>query len=93
MTAPPVPKESKGDPYTFKSSGPKLVSSLGDLEYASEVCRKGFPPGKHYTMPDHPDVEEVNKIGGFAIAKDRLAIINGQCEFWYFVSMRLMTCC
>lgn len=85
MTAPPVPEENKEDSYTFKLSGPKLVSSLVDLEYASEVCRKGFPAGEYYTMPDHPNVEEVNKIGGFAIEKDRLAIINGQCEFYSFL--------
>lgn len=79
MTAPPYPKEIDGT-STFKPSGPKLISSLMDLDYASEVCRKGFPKGKYYTMPDHPNVKEVNDIGGFNIAKDRLAFINGQCE-------------
>jgi hypothetical protein len=83
MTAPPIPSANdKDDPRTFRLSSPKLISSLIDLEYTSEVCRKGYPAGKHYTMPAHPNVEEVNKIGGFDIAKNRLAFINGQFDPW-----------
>lgn len=80
QTAPPYVRATSGSAYTFKSSGPKLISSLIDLEYTSEVCRKGYPAGKYYALPEHPDVDEVNKIGGFSIEMDRLAIINGQCE-------------
>ena len=79
MVAPPIPSGTR-NPKSFQLSSPKLVSSLLDLEYASEVCRQGFPQGKHYKMPAHPNVDEVNKLGGFQIAKHRLAFINGQCE-------------
>ena len=80
MTAPPYPKKVE-DTDTYKPSGPKLISSLMDLKYSSEVCRKGFPAGKFFTMPEHPNVNEVNDIGGFDMKKNRLAFINGQCEF------------
>ncbi|UZJ55270.1 hypothetical protein CBS101457_004590 [Exobasidium rhododendri] len=81
MTAPPIPKEGHS-PRTFQLSSPKLISSLIDLEYTSEVCRKGFPAGQHFAMPKHPNVKEVNEIGNFHIAKDRLAFINGQYDPW-----------
>lgn len=79
MTAPPVPKGIHG-PQNFRTSGPKLISSLIDLEYTSEMCRKGFPAGQHYSVPAHPNVDEINRIGNFSIDVDRLAFIDGQCE-------------
>ena len=74
----------QASPISFSLSGPKLVSTLLDNAYATEICRKAFPPGKFFQMPATPNVTEINSIGGFAspfdISYDRLAFINGQCE-------------
>ncbi|CAO1616575.1 unnamed protein product [Sympodiomycopsis kandeliae] len=63
-------------------SGPKLISSLLDHEYQSKLCRHGFPPGKHNSIPKRPDVDSVNKLGNFKIEVDRLAYIDGQYDPW-----------
>lgn len=81
MTAPPYVKRSD-NPYDFTPSGPKLISSLLDLNYTSQVCKKGFLPGTQFTVPDHPQTEEVNKLGNFTIDVDRLAFIDGQYDPW-----------
>ncbi|PWZ02731.1 hypothetical protein BCV70DRAFT_224424 [Testicularia cyperi] len=84
MTAPPVPEAktaADGSRY-FVSSGPKLVSTLLDYAYAHEICEKGFPAGEHYTMPARPDIDEVNKLGGFELEFDRLAFVDGQYDPW-----------
>ena len=39
---------------------------------------KAYPPGQHFAIPETPDVESVNAIGGLNIAHDRLAIVDGQ---------------
>lgn len=41
---------------------------------------KAYPPGEHFAIPETPDVEAVNAIGGLNIAADRLAIVDGQGE-------------
>lgn len=75
QTAPPIPQP----PHL---SGPKLISSLIDLEFSSEVCRKGFPPGEFSSVPAHPNVSGVNDIGGFNLEYERLAFIDGQFDPW-----------
>lgn len=53
-----------------------LLSRAIDLDYSSIICREAF----NLTSP--PDVEIVNKYGGFNIAYPRLAIIGGQADPW-----------
>ncbi|KAL9937911.1 hypothetical protein V8E36_003456 [Tilletia maclaganii] len=78
---------------TAFNSGPQLVSSLLDLSYTAAYCPEAFPPTASVRVPDRPDIDEVNKLGGFAIGQgsggpdgagglDRLAIVNGQWDPW-----------
>lgn len=53
-----------------------LISRSIDLEYLSIICRDAF----NITTP--PDVEVVNKYGGFDISYPRLAIIDGEADPW-----------
>ncbi|CAO1618256.1 unnamed protein product [Parajaminaea phylloscopi] len=75
----------------FVASGPRLLSSLVDLEYTSEVCRKGFPAGKHFAIPEHPDVDAVNVLGNFSIAHSRLGFLDGQYDPWREASVHSET--
>ncbi|KAG6371555.1 hypothetical protein JVT61DRAFT_9261 [Boletus reticuloceps] len=69
-TAPPDPNH------------PRIVSKLLTMDYATKLCRQAFPPGKHFTVPAQPDISVVNALGDFAIAADRLAIIDGEVDPW-----------
>ena len=53
-----------------------LISRLLTLEYNSLICAGAF----NITGP--PDLEAVNKYGGFDIAYDRLAIVDGEQDPW-----------
>ena len=57
---------------------PRIVSRLHTLGNESKICRQAFPPGKHLTIPPLPNVTVVNALGDFSIARDRLAIIDGE---------------
>lgn len=69
-TAPPEP------------SHPRIVSKLLTLEYSSKICRQAYPAGKHFVVPPMPNITAVNALGDFAIAADRLAIIDGEVDPW-----------
>jgi hypothetical protein len=60
---------------------PRIVSRLHTLENESKICHQAFPPGEYFSVPPLPNVTSVNALGGFSIAKDRLAIIDGESEF------------
>jgi len=62
---------------------PRIVSRLHTLENESKICRQAFLPGKHFTVPSLPNVTAVNALGDFSIARDRLAIIDGEGSFVY----------
>ncbi|WVQ63792.1 uncharacterized protein L199_001946 [Kwoniella botswanensis] len=62
--------------------GPRIISNKLTLEYTSKTCRQAFPPGKHFTVPEWPDVEEVNRRGDYEIEFDRLAFIDGDRDPW-----------
>ncbi|WWC72992.1 uncharacterized protein I206_106956 [Kwoniella pini CBS 10737] len=62
--------------------GPRIVSNKLTLEYTSKICKQAFPPGKHFSVPDMPDVEEVNARGDYEIEYDRLAFIDGDRDPW-----------
>ncbi|KAL8711520.1 MAG: hypothetical protein Q9225_007110 [Loekoesia sp. 1 TL-2023] len=53
-----------------------LISRLLTLEYNSLICRLAF----NITTP--PDTDAINKYGGFDIAYDRLAIVDGEQDPW-----------
>lgn len=53
-----------------------LISRLIDLPFTETVCVEAF----NITGP--PDVNAINKYGGYHIAYDRLAIIDGEEDPW-----------
>lgn len=53
-----------------------LLSRLIDLEYSSIICREAF----NITSP--PNIDAVNKYGGWNAAYERLAFIDGQADPW-----------
>jgi len=63
-------------------NSPRIVSRLHTLENESKICRQAFPPGEYFTVPPLPNVSSVNVLGSFFIAKDRLAIIDGEVDPW-----------
>lgn len=63
---------------------PSVISKFIDLAYSSKICKQAYPPGEHFQVPPLPDIEDVNKRGGFNIAYDRLAIIDGEVDPWRF---------
>ncbi|WWC63922.1 uncharacterized protein I303_106527 [Kwoniella dejecticola CBS 10117] len=62
--------------------GPRIISNKLTLEYTSKICKQAFPPGKHFAVPEWPDVEEVNSRGDYEIEYDRLAFIDGDRDPW-----------
>lgn len=68
---------------------PRIVSRLHTLENESKICHQAFPPGEHLVIPPLPNVTAVNTLGDFSIAKDRLAIIDGEgtsASPWFRIS-------
>lgn len=53
-----------------------LISRTIDLEYSTLVCRYGF----NITTP--PDVDRINKYGGYDISYPRLAFLDGEWDPW-----------
>ncbi|GAB7365872.1 hypothetical protein MBLNU230_g7202t1 [Neophaeotheca triangularis] len=53
-----------------------VISRQIDLEYTSTICREAF----NITTP--PDVDRINKYGGYSISYPRLANIDGQVDPW-----------
>ena len=56
---------------------PRIVFRLYTLENGSKIYRQAFPPGEHLTVPLLPNVTAVNALGDFSIARDQLAITDG----------------
>ncbi|KAL4931829.1 putative extracelular serine carboxypeptidase [Aspergillus undulatus] len=53
-----------------------LISRLIDLEYTSSFCASDFG------IPSPPDVQRINKHGGFNFSYPRVAIIGGVADPW-----------
>lgn len=53
-----------------------MISRSIDVDYLSLSCKYAF----NITTP--PDIQRVNKYGGFNIDYPRLAIIGGQADPW-----------
>ncbi|PFH49952.1 hypothetical protein AMATHDRAFT_62072 [Amanita thiersii Skay4041] len=69
-TPPPDPKH------------PRIISRLLTLDYLSKLCKQAYLPGERFVVPTQPNITQVNDLGGYAIAADRLAIIDGQVDPW-----------
>lgn len=77
---------------THTHSEDSVLSSSVTLEHSSKICRQAYPPGKHFTVPRWPDVDEVNRRGDFATEYSRLAYIDGDRDPWrYCVSSTSMS--
>ncbi|KAI0761167.1 peptidase S28 [Trametes elegans] len=63
-------------------STPSLISKLVTLDYSSLICKLAYPPGEHFQVPAEPNITAVNALGGYHIAHDRLAIIDGEDDPW-----------
>ncbi|KAK2465388.1 hypothetical protein APHAL10511_002742 [Amanita phalloides] len=63
-------------------SYPRIVSRYLTVDYLSKICKQAYLPGKYFTVPSRPNITDVNRLGGYAIAADRLAIIDGQVDPW-----------
>ncbi|OCH94429.1 peptidase S28 [Obba rivulosa] len=61
---------------------PRIISRYITEEYSSLICKLAYPPGQFFQVPATPNITDVNKYGGYNIAADRLAIIDGQWDPW-----------
>ena len=57
-----------------------LLSRTIDLNYMTIVCRAAF------NISSVPDLQSINQYGGFGIAADRLAFIDGQVDAWKYAT-------
>ncbi|KAF4340535.1 serine carboxypeptidase s28 [Fusarium beomiforme] len=53
-----------------------LVSRLVDIEYSTIPCREEF------NITTDPDVESINKLGGWNFSYPRVAVIDGEYDPW-----------
>jgi hypothetical protein len=65
---------------------PTIISRVLDIDYEHKICTQAFPPGKYYQVPPLPNVTAVNALGGFNIAADRLAFIDGEGTLVLFIA-------
>ncbi|KAH8883368.1 peptidase S28 [Thozetella sp. PMI_491] len=57
-----------------------IISRVIDLEYGSAVCKYAF------NITTLPDLERINKHGGFGLSYPRLAFIDGQSDPWRYAT-------
>lgn len=59
---------------------PAGVSTGRGMIHAS--CVDGFFDRKYNTIPPTPDLEQINKYGGYSVTQDRLAHVDGDQDVW-----------
>ncbi|KDE05230.1 hypothetical protein MVLG_04366 [Microbotryum lychnidis-dioicae p1A1 Lamole] len=64
----------------------RLVSRRIDVKYTRAICQKAFPDGKVVRMPNRPNVEKINKWGGYKIRAPRLAFVDGSRDPWLYAT-------
>lgn len=64
------------------TEGPSIVSKFVTLDYTSKICRQAYLPGKHYAVPNWPNVTDVNARGDYGLEAHRLAYIDGSADPW-----------
>lgn len=62
--------------------GPTLLSRVVQRDYTQQWCTWSFPPGQHNSIPSTPDLDQINKYGGYSVIADRLAHIDGDQDVW-----------
>jgi hypothetical protein len=62
--------------------GPTLLSRVVQVNYTQQWCKWAFPPGEHNSIPNTPDLDIYNGYGGYDVAADRLARIDGDQDVW-----------
>ena len=62
--------------------GPSLVANPLNIEYTQQWCDWAFPPGKYNKIPSSPDLNMINKYGGYNVSQVRLAHIDGDNDVW-----------
>lgn len=43
---------------------------------------RSFPPGEYNSIPSTPDLEQINKYGGWSVKQKRLAHVDGDQDVW-----------
>lgn len=66
--------------------GSSIVSRYLTLDYNTRQCKQSFPPGAHNRIPSIPNVSVPNSYGGYDIAADRLAFIDGRHDPWLYAT-------
>ncbi|KAG8906322.1 hypothetical protein FRB99_007102 [Tulasnella sp. 403] len=61
---------------------PSLLSRRITLDYTAKICKQAFPRGRHFSIPNWPKVEDVNRLGDFGLKADRLAFVDGSHDPW-----------
>lgn len=62
--------------------GPSLISRVLQQDYTQQWCTWAFPPGRYNTIPLIPDIDQINKYGGYNVIAPRLAHIDGSSDVW-----------
>ncbi|EME82213.1 uncharacterized protein MYCFIDRAFT_60304 [Pseudocercospora fijiensis CIRAD86] len=65
-----------------RATGPTLLSRVVKLDYTQQWCTWAYPPGEHNSIPSTPDLNRINKYGGYTVTADRLAHIDGGQDVW-----------
>ncbi|EGG09784.1 extracellular serine carboxypeptidase [Melampsora larici-populina 98AG31] len=73
-------------PTNTAVGGSSIVSRYLTLDYNTRQCKQSFPPGAHNRIPPIPDVSVPNSYGGYDIAADRLAFIDGRRDPWLYAT-------
>lgn len=61
-----------------------LISRTLQTDHTQQWCKWAFPDGKYAKLPSSPDTSRWNKYGGFEIAADRLALVDGGEDVWLY---------
>ena len=65
-----------------------IISSLNSVCEPFYYFFEAFPPGEYSSVPALPNITAINAFGGFDIAADRLAFIDGE-GLWHVCHLRL----
>ena len=63
-------------------NSPTLLSRVVQIDYTQQWCNWAFPPGQHNSIPLSPQLNYINKYGGYNVIADRLAHIDGDQDVW-----------
>ncbi|TVY80978.1 putative extracellular serine carboxypeptidase [Lachnellula suecica] len=61
---------------------PSLILKVLQVDYTQQWCTWAFPKGKYNSIPPTPDLQRLNVYGGYNLAADRLALVDGDIDPW-----------